>query len=220
MHAPIIVAVVLGVAGVVVALVLIGRRAERLRTEALQQASVAMGFSFEAEGDVEQIRALGDLPLFGRGHGKRLKNVMSGRAGAGDARVFDYQYTTGGGKDSHTWRQTVALYPGGGPGLPDFVLSPESVLHKLGQMLGYQDIDFESSPTFSSRYLLRGQDEAAIRSAFTVDTRGFLEQEPGWTVEVQGGTVATYRAGRRVKPEDLGAFIQETATVLRALTHG
>jgi hypothetical protein len=203
----------------VVALILITRRVERNRTEALRQASVAIGFGFEDTGDVEQIRALGELPLYDRGHGRHVKSVMSGRTAGGDVRIFDYQYTTGGGKESHTWRQTVALYSGGGHGLPDFVLSPENVFHKLGQLLGYQDIDFESSPVFSSRYLLRGADEAAIRSAFTADTLGFLEQQQGWTVEVQGGNVGIYRAGKRVKPEEIGAFLEETAAVLRALTH-
>jgi hypothetical protein len=218
MYWPIVI-VALAVVVLVVALVLLGRKAERARAEALQEASVAMGFSFEAEGDLDQIKALGDLPLYARGHGSRLKNMLSGRAGADDAKIFDYQYTTGGGKESHTWKQTVALYAGGGRNLPDFVLAPENVFHKLGQLLGYQDIDFDSSPLFSSRYLLRGPDEAAIRSAFTVDTRAFFEQEPGWTVEVQGGNVGIYRAGKQVAPEDLGAFVQETANALRALTH-
>lgn len=202
-----------------IVLVVVSRKAEKARVEGLRQASLAVGFSFDAEGDLDQIKALGDLPLYGRGHSRHLKNVMGGRAAAEEARIFDYQYTTGGGKESHTWRQTVALYPGGGRGLPDFVLAPENVFHKLGQLLGYQDIDFDSSPVFSSRYLLRGPDEAAIRSAFTVDTRSFFEQEAGWTVEVQGGNVGIYRSGKQLAPAELGAFLQETATVLRALAH-
>jgi len=216
MELPILIA--LGVLVLVVALILIGRKARRARTDALQQASLAVGFGFEAEGDLDQIKALGDLPLYSRGHSRHLKNVMSGRTGGDEARIFDYQYTTGGGKESHTWRQTVALYPGGGRGLPDFVLAPENVLHKLGGLLGYQDIDFDSSPVFSSRYLLRGSDETAIRSAFTVETRAFLEQEQGWTVEVESGNVGIYRAGKRSKPEEVATFLEQSHAVLRALT--
>ena len=133
--------------------------------------------------------------------------------------MFDYQYQTGGGESSRTWRQTVALYPGGGRGLPDFVLAPENVLHKIGQLLGYQDIDFEESPGFSSAYLLRGPDEAAIRAAFTMAVRAFFEQTRGWNVEVQAGNVAVYRTGKRTKPEELGLFLQDTGAVLRALGH-
>ena len=207
----------LGVLGFVGALVLLVRRAERARTEALQQASLGLGLSFAAEGDLEQIKAVADLPLFGHGHSRHVTNVMIGRTGSADVTVFDYQYTTGGGKESHTWRQTVVLYPGGARGLPDFVLAPENVFHKLGQMFGYQDIDFDSSPLFSARYLLRGPDEAAIRSAFTDEVRGFLEQEQGWTVEVRAGSVGIYRAGKRVKPEELFSRLEQSRAVLRAL---
>jgi hypothetical protein len=210
--------IVLAILAFVVALTLVTRRAEKSRTEALQQTSLALGLAFEAEGHLDQMKGLGDLPLYSRGHAKRVKNVMTGRTGREEFRIFDYQYTTGAGKDSYTWRQTVALYAGGGRGLPDFLLAPEHVFHKIGQAFGYQDIDFDSSPTFSSRYLLRGPDEMAIRSAFTVDTLAFLEQEQGWTIEVQAGNVGIYRAGRRCKPKDLPAFLEQSRAVLRTLT--
>ncbi len=208
----------LGVAILVVALILIARRAEQTRTEALQQAGLAIGLNFEGQGDLEQITALGDLPLYRHGHSRHVKNLMTGRTGNEQVWVFDYQYTTGGGKESHTWRQTVAIYSGAARGLPDFVLAPENVFHKIGQLLGYQDIDFDSSPAFSSRYLLRGPDEPAIRAAFALDTRAFFEQEQGWTVEVQGGNVGIYRSGKLIQPEELGTFLQRTRTVLAAIT--
>jgi hypothetical protein len=142
---------------------------------------------------------------------------MTGRAGDHEVKLLDYQYTTGGGNHSHTWRQTIALYPGAGTGLPDFVLAPENVLHKIGQIFGYQDIDFDSSPVFSSHYLLRGADEMAVRSVFSSDTLAFLEQERGWNVEVQGGNVGIYRAAKRCEPENLRAFLVASQAVLRAL---
>ncbi len=212
--------IVLAIAGavfVVLLVVVLQRRAERRRLEAMQQAATALGMSFQAEGDLDQLRALGDLPLYGHGHSKKATNVLEGRAGDEQVRLFDYQYTTGGGKDSHTWHQTVAVYSGAAHGLPDFVLSPENILHKVGQLLGYQDIDFDSSPAFSNRYLLRGPDEDAIRAAFSIETRSFFEQQPGWTAEVRDGTVAVYRSGKPVKPEDLAAYVEETRAVLRAL---
>ncbi len=213
---PVIVAILAAVL-VVVAAIRMAARAERARTEALQQAAVTAGLTFEAEGDLRQLQALGDLPLYSHGHSKRVMNVMSGRSGTGEVKVFDYRYTTGGGKESHTWRQTVALFPGGGRGLPDFVLAPENVLHKLGQLLGYQDIDFDSSPAFSSHYLLRGADETAIRAAFTDDVRMFLEQQQGWSVEVQAGNIGIYRSGKRVKPEDLTTFLEQAQSILRGI---
>jgi len=40
--------------------------------------------------------------------------------------------------------------------LPFFELKPENTFHKIGQVFGYQDIDFEAFPNFSKGYLLRG----------------------------------------------------------------
>ncbi len=211
-----VVALIAVIAVVVIAVLLIVRKIERDRTEALRQVSLTLGFAFEENGDVEQIRALGDLPLFGHGHGKRAKNVMNGRTDAGDVRVMDYQYTTGGGKSSHTWRQTIALYPGSGRGLPDFEMWPENrIFRALGRVLKWQDINFDSNPVFSSSYILRGPDEAAVRAAFTGEMLAFFEGRKGWTVQVRSGSVGIFHAEQRVKPEAIGQFLEETSAVLR-----
>jgi len=202
----------------IVALILILRRSQKKRVEALRLACDSMGFAFEEKGDLEEMKSRGDLPLYGHGHTRRVTNVMTGRAGDQEVKLFDYQYTTGGGKESHTWRQTVALFPGGGQRLPDFVLGPENVFHKIGQAFGYQDIDFDSNPVFSSRYLLRGRDDYSIRSAFSPDALSFFEQHQGWHVEVQGGTVGIYRAGKRCAPENLAMFLEDARAVLHVLT--
>ncbi len=210
-----IILIVLGGVAAFILVVMLLRRAERARSEAMQQAGLTLGFTFERTADVELLKASADLPVFNQGHTRRAYNVLSG----GDRRmIFDYRYTTGGGKESHTWNQTMALFPGGGRSLPDFVLAPENVFHKIGQAFGYQDIDFESNPAFSSRYLLRGPDEAAIRAAFGPEALAVFESQPGWTVQVNAGNVAVYRAGKRAKPEDLPTFAEETRSILRTLT--
>lgn len=198
-------------------LLVVGIRMETKRTEALEQACRMMGFTFQPDVDLDVLKGFGDLPLYAHGRSGRAKNLMTGRAGGRDVRLFDYQYTTGSGKNSHHWRQTVALFPGAGEGLPDLLLAPESLFHKIGSAFGYQDIDFDSSPDFSSHYLLRGPDEMAIRSAFSVDALHYFGMHHGWHVEVQGGTVGVYRADKRCKPEDLRTFLEETQEVLRAL---
>jgi hypothetical protein len=204
---------------IVLFIILLVRRAEKQRTEAMRIASSSIGFSFEPVGDLDNFIAKGDLHLFHRGHSKRLKNVLSGRAGDCAVELFDYQYTVGGGKESHTSRQTVAFYPGSAAGLPDFILAPEHVFHRIGRLFGYQDINFETNPEFSSRYLLRGPDETAIRAAFQGGILSAFERQPGWTVEVARGTVAFYRARKRVKPEEMRTFLDESRALLQLLSH-
>lgn len=192
-------------------------RAERKRTEALAQAAATLGLVFEPRGDLDLLRAIADLPLFNRGHSRRAKNVMSGHAaGQPDGRIFDYTYTTGGGKNAHTWRQTVALIPAGHQ-LADFVLAPENFFHRIGELFGYQDVDFEENREFSSRYLLRGRDETAIRAAFNADILAFFAGEPGWTIEARSGHLGIYRAAKRARPEDLQGFLADVQRVAQAL---
>ncbi|MGI9471696.1 MAG: hypothetical protein ACR2NZ_09210, partial [Rubripirellula sp.] len=93
--------------------------------------------------------------------------------------------------------------------LPAFELRPESVFHRIGKVLGYQDIDFESHPEFSKRYLLRGQDEDAVRAMFTPELLSFFESQEKVSAEASGDLLVFYRAGKRLKPEMIRAFMEE-----------
>jgi hypothetical protein len=186
---------VVGVLALIGGIIAVNSRMEQKRTEALAAASQTMGFAFEPDGDLEVLKGFGDLPLYGRGHSMKVMNVMTGQAGDRDVKLFDYRYTTGSGKNSHTWSQTVALFPKAGQGLPDLLLAPENVFHKIGAAFGYQDIDFDTSPDFSSHYLLRGPDEMAIRAAFSAAAQ--TASNPVCPVELLRPAAGVARRGRR-----------------------
>ncbi len=210
----------------VLAVVLVGAvfswRREKARAAAWQQAASRLGFAFQAEGDLAQIRTAGDLALFAMGRSRQANNVLTGRTDNNDVMVFDYQYSIGGGgpkSGSQTWQQTVALYPGAARSLPDCHLMPENPITRWANKTGgiYPDINIASRPLFSSQYLLRGPDETAIRAAFTDQRMAFFEQEPGWVVEVKDGNVGIYRAGQRVSPADLATFLERSHRIVGAL---
>jgi len=190
---------------------------EKKRRAALAQVALMLGFSYLDKVPEATLAGLGNFPLFRHGHSKSGRNLMEGKSADAPVTLLDYQYTTGGGKDSHTARQTVAIYRGAATGLPQFSLTPEHWWDRVAQVFGYQDIDFEASEEFSKRYLLRGPDEAAIRSAFGAEALGFFAQNPGWSVESFGGSLAVYHAGKRCKPEEIQPFLSEAANVRRAL---
>ncbi len=153
MLGPAVIVTVIAIAayGVTLALIRIGGWADRLRAKALQQQSVVIGFEFEAEPGVRQPRGLGDVPLFSRSRAPgRVTNLLSGRINNDETRIFDYEDWTGGGRwDAWRWKQTIALYPGGARDLPDLALSAKTLLQRV---LGYGDIEFDTSPVFSSHY--------------------------------------------------------------------
>ena len=185
------------------------------RNLALQAVAQAMGFSFQEPCDLAAVDALvGETPLFKRGHARKAQRMLRGRLADRDAAIFDYRYTTGSGKSSHTHLQTVVLFPGGAAGLPDFDLSPEGMFHAVAELFGAQDIDFEQNAEFSKRYLLRGQDEAAIRRAFTTDALAWFGGAPGWRVQSHQNLLAVFREGKFVAPAEIPSYAAEALRIV------
>jgi hypothetical protein len=203
------IAVVLAFGVLVVAIVVADRRATRKRTEDLAAVAATMKFTFSPEDDPALRGRLEGFHLFSQGRSRKLRNVLRGRAGNVEVLLFDYRYTTGGGKNSHTWKQTVMLFESVGLRFPDFALRPEHLFHKLGQVFGYQDIDFDSRPEFSKRYLLKGSDEQQLRTIFTGDVLAFYEAQDRVSSEAAGGHFLYYRAGKRVAPNKVPDFIKQ-----------
>ncbi len=141
----------------------------------------------------------------------RFSNVMTGSAGGLQISLFDYTYPLG--KSSVT--QTVAAFSQDQQ-LPPFALGPENVLDRISDALFHNDIDFDSNPEFSKRFLLKSQDEAGTRRLFTPSLLTYLEQfQTKWNIEGIGITLIVYRLGRRVSPVDVPAFLEETSTIAR-----
>lgn len=129
--------------------------------------------------------------------------------------VFDYRYTTGSGKNSHTYRQTVAFCRSPEMDLPQFELRPQSFFHGIGKLFGYQDIEFQSHPKFSKAFLLRGTSETAVRKLFTADLLAFCETKPQVSIEGHGHDLVFYRSSKRVKPEQFRDLMSEGLAVFK-----
>jgi hypothetical protein len=141
----------------------------------------------------------------------RFSNVMTGSSGRLQISLFDYTYPMG--KSSVT--QTVACFSQDQQ-LPPFALRPENFLDRIGDAIVHNDIDFDSNPEFSKRYLLKSPDEAGTRRIFTPSLLTYLEQfETNWCVEATGPTLIVYHGGRPVSPSDVSAFFEETSRIAR-----
>ncbi len=212
MSTPIIIIAIIALAVVIIYLVW---RYEKQRTAALVQAAAGMNLQFSKKGDEALHDLTGDFHLFKQGHSRKITNVMSRSASKMNFYLMDYRYTTGGGKSSHTWRQTVLLFHTGQLDLPEFALRPENVLHRIGGAFGYQDIDFDTYPDFSHQYLLRGSDEGAVRELFTDNRLNYLQAHPKLCIEGNGDKMVFYRSSKRVKPVDLKKFMQQGLEIFK-----
>ena len=200
--------VIAGIAAFVVTAILISWLYERKRTQDLKVLAASLKFSFSAT-DNAVLETMSPFHLFSQGRSRKVTNIMEGSTNDIDVIIMDYQYTTGAGKNSHTWKQTVIAFRSPLLNLPSFTLRPEHLFDKIGAVFGRQDIDFASHSAFSRRYLLQGDDENAVRALFSDALLSHYDQSKGLSTEADGDMFIFYRASKRVPPKGMTAFMQE-----------
>jgi hypothetical protein len=122
----------------------------RQRTQALKSLATSLSFTFSEKDDGSLMAQMSVFHLFSRGYARRITNVFTGKFNLVPVTVMDYKYTTGGGKDSHTWNQTVMVMDCEKLQLPRFILHPENIFDKIGSVFGRKDINFDAEPGFES----------------------------------------------------------------------
>lgn len=204
----IVIALIAGIVVFAVVAIALSLWMEGKRTRELQSVAQDLGFDFRAEGAGRLSDRLSGFDLMNRGTSRRYRNVMQRAADGRTVSLFDYQYTISTGKNSTTHRQTVAVMESANQRLPSFSMAPEGLLHRVGQLMGMQDIDFDDAPRFSRAFVLRGDDESAIRQCFGPE---MLEQIPEFgavSIAGEGDLLMVWFAGRRKKPAELRTFFE------------
>jgi hypothetical protein len=183
----------------------------RKRTRDLTEVAQQIGFQFVGKNWTgPSLSSQHKTSLLQRTRG-RFSNVMTGSSSELQISLFDYTYPMG--KSSVT--QTLAAFSQDQK-LPPFALRPENLFDRLGDAIVHKDIDFDSNPEFSKRYLLKSPDETNTRRLFTPSLLTYLQQfQTSWCVEGSGPTLLVYHGGRPVRPSDLPAFLEETSRIAR-----
>ena len=168
-----------------------------------------LGLEFSPTGDTVLLESLANFSLFQLGHSRKLRNLIRGQTQNVDVAIFDYSYTTGGGNSSSTSRQTVVRFDSPWLNLPKFELRPAHVGHRLAKLFGYQDITISEFSKFSKKYLLRGDNEEAIRKVFNEDVVLHLESLDGLYVFGERSKLLIYRQNKRLRGYELRGFLEE-----------
>lgn len=199
---------------------LVARMFEKKREEAYAQAAASLGIEFlnKAEGPLRQL--VGQVPMFSKGHGHRFRYVMRATVADLDVYLARVQYRTGSGKNQSTHSVSVGAFDMTNDRTPNFELRPEnSFMHKLASFFGQHDIDFEGDRLFSDSFVLKGENEMAVRDYFTEERRRHLvEQDPKPTVESYGTwLILLEESQKRQKPEQIAARIEQAFIAVEPL---
>lgn len=194
---------------------LVSKYFEQERTKKIEELARSLGFTFRPAPTA----ADNDLPigcyLAETGRSPAVTNVLEvSRTDELKFILFEYEYTVGYGKSQHTTHQTIARMQSPVLKLPSFLLFPETIFSKIAVVFGQTDVNFEDSPEFSDRYILRGMGEAALRAIFSPALRKALEPLDHLTIEGADDVLFIFRTDRRIKPEDLATRIEEDKKIL------
>jgi len=91
--------------------------------------------------------------------------------------------------------------------IPRFVIEKEGfwdkIFDRIKAFTGYHDIDFTLFPEFSSKFLLKGVDEASIRAFFTPELIRFFEKQEIYHIESNGEALLLFRYRRLAKTAEM-----------------
>lgn len=191
---------------------------EKQRREALQEFAHSMGYEYTANDPALSTSLTSNLAfhLLRQGHGRRAFNILRGHRSGVDFLTFDYKYTVGSGKNSHTYQQTATLLTIQQANLAHFFIRPAHFFDRVAVKFGQQDIDFPDRPEFTKKYRITGEDENVIRQVFTDSLISFFESQDKLCVETAPSQILLYISGKRKNPEELQSHL-ESAVQLSGL---
>ena len=208
------------VAGIIIGVILlrlrIVKRREKERSLILNALATEIGLEFLPAQDDELLAKMQVFSLFNKGHSREMKHVMKTKTDNVKMTLFDYAYTTASGEHHSRHTQTVVAFEHDSLSLPKFTLSPEGLFSKIGAAIGFQDIDFDEHSEFSKSFVLKGEDEPAIRNFFDRDKLEFFAQRKESYIETAHSFFIYTRDGRK-KPEQIREFLKEGYSVYTAL---
>lgn len=186
---------------------------EKKRREALRPLADKLRMTFFEKGPADFELHYQHLFLFTKGRSKQMYNLFEGKAGDMSVSIFDYDYTTGSGKSSSTWRQTVVMFDTPRLSLPAFQMEPENFGHKLIELFSSADIDFKDFPGFSANYYLTGANEQEVRALFDAKKLDYFTHVSDLCVEGAGSQLLVYISNKRTEPEHLEATLKNCLDV-------
>jgi len=190
---------------------------EKKRTKELELVANKFGFLFSKTSSDHAIKDFKNFELFSKGHSKTIKNKIWTQDKFRDVSIFEYSYTTGGGKNSSIHQQTVLTIKSNDLNAPNFKLKPEKITDKIVDFFGHHDIDFEMFLYFSKKYLLKGKDEENIKKFFTPNLIEFFEENEECCIEVENNVFVFYMNGKRYNPAKIEWFYDYGERVFKKL---
>lgn len=194
--------------------------AQKKRAAELQKTAADLSLHYSPFVSAEQSEQLSQFPLIQRGGGRESTNSIVAETDVLRLMLFDHKYVTGSGKNRSTHRQTVAWVSSPNLNMPSFNLSPETWLHRIGDFIIRQDIDFDDDPEFSNKFVLTGSDKPAIQEFFDAKRRLALQKINMPHIEAVRHGFVFYRPGKQIGTGEFKSLMSEAFSLYQTFTEG
>lgn len=167
-----------------------------------------LGLAFRetaAAGFAEELRC---LEMFSAASGIAASNVLTGHREGLTVTALDCLVAAG----QATFENTVFVLRNVSPRIPDFYLTPRDFLSRRSP-----SIDIPKQPEFNKRFLLRGENTAAIRRAVNQEVIDLCLAMGELNVEVSQPLVVVMRRGKRLPPEQYQTVLSNCIRLAKAL---
>lgn len=209
-------AVVLGIVVVtgIIALAVVTYRREKQRLLGLRRWAAERRFTFAAARDKTLADQFADFGILHRGYARHAKNVMIGTCGDRPVWAFDYAFTTGSGRSRRTHRFSAVVIRSAHPLIP-LTIRREHFFDRVGEFVGFDDIDFESAE-FSRRFCVKSPDRRWAYDVIHTQMMEYLLAHADATVQFDNWHVIAYRM-RRFSPAQFTAALRLVEGILERI---
>ncbi|RMH04166.1 MAG: hypothetical protein D6702_03800 [Planctomycetota bacterium] len=137
-----------------------------------------------------------------------------GEWGGYPAESFNFHYQTGSGKSTHHHYLSVVMIRLERE-FPELRIHPEGIFQKIGQAIGFQDIDFESVE-FSKRFEVKCRNKKFAYDFCHTRMMEYLLRHPETAIELEGRVLVSYGRGN-LRASELPARLEALLEIRRLM---
>lgn len=175
------------------------------RREEMAAVAAALKLGFDASKDHSIDERYHFLDKLCQGSNRYAFNRLTGRYEEHEVEVFDFHYETysstpkGGRQTHHHYFSFFVLHVP--DDYPELTIAPENVFSKVGQLIGFDDIDFESAE-FSNAFCVRSTDKKFAYDICHPRMMEYLLANRDLSVEIEAHCLSLF-FGRRLAPTEI-----------------
>lgn len=199
----------LGFAALFIAVLVYAQVVARRRREAMARFAGSLNLTYDPAHD-------SDFPSqrlhswFRQGRSQVAYNRIEGRRTIGGTEcalmMGDFRYVTGSGKQRQVHHRSYVLIRPVWHGLPDLEIRTEHLFDKIGDALGFDDIDFESEE-FSRKFMVKSGDKRFAYAVVHPRMMEFLIACDDFGVHMERGECLITGVASRADPSDFRAAL-------------